>query len=539
MSEDWRNFDNDISVDIANLRPEDNVMRNLQKSIVFNYPDVERRTKLEPFKIVTLKWLIDIGKATPKNDNANLPANGTWGNYFMMIFSPSDKYLPVGDIYLQGKGSYDLNQIPVLLVKNDAYGKPNQKGDFCAIISKSAILEGWSGDHYKCNGGPDTRNFNIKPNGEYLNNYQVLGTFIAISGFWRPDWANYDGYNPAFVAVNKKYLKEIDGGAFNLGGDGGSRCYHNYNQIYSTPFYTFFKQSDKEEARRNGPGPFKVFDIVPRNLLASCCAKTVPDGINTDICGDYWSKPEVACIQPMKNSYCIGNNLNTAECKAYCKNNDCDTNLIDYCGAGTYEDQKKKYNEQKEICSCFMPRSFYEKKDDEKYSAMGPAGEKLKQLLIANNVYGDKPECSDLQCRVAGTTIQHKTFRGDAVDCRNLQIQNCINDASVNNKGKLQGSVSTDQANNCVQQSSSSSPTQQSPAQQQSSSSSPTQQSPAQQQSPSSSSPPTQQSENTMLYIIIGVVLLLIIIGVVVFLLMGDDSTPPPVVASRIFRSRK
>jgi hypothetical protein len=267
-----------------------------------------------------------------------------------------------------------------------------------------------------------------------------------------------------------------------------------------------------------------VFDIVPRNLLASCCAKTVPDGINTDICGDYWSKPEVACVQPMKNSYCIGNNLNTAECKAYCKNNDCDTNLIDYCGAGTYEDQKKKYNEQKEVCSCFMPRSFYEKKDDEKYSAMGPAGEKLKQLLIANNVYGDKPECSDLQCRVAGTTIQHKTFRGDSVDCRNLQIQNCINDASVNNKGKLQGAISTDQANNCVQQSSSSSSTSPPP--------------PTQQYSP----PPQQESDNTMLYIIIGVVLLLIIIGVVVFLLMGDDSTPasvPSVVPSRIFRRRK
>ena len=489
----WKSFDNDISVDIADLRPEDNLGKNLQKTIIFNFPDAKRRTNLEPFKIVTLKWLIDINKATPKNDNANLPFGGSWGNYFMLIFSASDKYLPVGDIYLQGKGSYDLNQIPVLLVKNDAYGKPNQKGDFCSIIPKQQILDGWSGDHDRCSGGASTRHFNLKPDGSYLNNYQALGSFIAINGFWRPDWANYDGYNPVYAAVNKKYIKEITGDNFNLGNDSGSGCNHNFVQIYSTPFYTFFVQSDRGEARQNGPGPWKVFDIVPRTLLASCCAKTLPSEINNSICGEYWTNPEQACVQPMKNYYCIGENLNTEECKAYCKKNDCDTNLQAYCEAGTYEDQKKKYNEQKEICSCFMPRTFYEKKDDEKYSAMGPAGEKLKQLLITNNVYGDKPECSDLQCRVAGTTIQHKSFRGDAVDCRNLQIQNCINDASIKNQGNLQGSVSTDQANNCVQQSSSPS-------------------------APPSSSPPS--SNNTMLYLIIGGIVLLIFIILMAVLLL-------------------
>ncbi len=500
----WKSFDNDLSVDIATLRPEDNIHKNLKKSIIFNFPDAARRTNLEPFKIVTLKWLIDEGKATPKNDNANLPFGGIWGNYFILIFSASDKYLPVGDIYLQGKGQYDLNQIPVLLVKNDAYGKPNQKGDFCAIIPKQQILDGWSGDHDKCSGGNRTRHFNLKPDGSYLNNYQALGSFIAIDGFWRADWRNYDGYNPVYAAVNKKYIKQIDHSQFQLGNDSGSGCWHNFDQVYSTPFYNFYVHSSKGDARQNGPGNWATYDILPRTMFASCCAKTLPQEIDKSICGDYWTNPGVACVQGM-NYYCRDDNLNTAECKAYCKNNDCDTNLEAYCGAGTYEEQKKKYNEQKEICSCFMPRSFYEKKDDEKYSAMGPAGEKLKKLLIANNVYGDKPECSDLQCRVAGTTIQHKSFRGDAIDCRNLQIQNCINEASMNNRGNLQGSVSTDQANNCVQQSTT-----------QPSSSQPSSSQPSSSQ-PSSSQP---AKDNTMLYIIIAGVVLLILIILIVILLM-------------------
>ncbi len=506
----WQSFDNDLSVDITTLRPEDNVVKNLQKSIIFNFPDAKRRTNLEPFKIVTLKWLIDIGKATPKNDNANLPFGGRWGNYFMMIFSPSDKYLPVGDIYLQGKGPYDLNQIPVLLVKNDAYGKPNQKGDFCAIIPKQQILDGWSGDHYRCTGGPASAHFNLKPKGSYLNNYQALGSFVTINGFWRSDWANYDGYNPVYAAVNKKYIKEItNDSVFYLGNDSGSGCLHNFDQVYSTPFYNFYVHSNRGEAKNNGSGNWATYDILPRTMFASCCAKTLPAEIDKSICGDYWTNPGVACVQGM-NYYCVDDNLNTAECKAYCKNNDCDTNLQAYCEAGTYEEQKKKYNEQKEICSCFMPRSFYEKKDDEKYSAMGPAGEKLKKLLIANNVYGDKPECSDLQCRVAGTTIQHKSFRGDAVDCRNLNIQNCINEASMNNRGNLQGSVSTEQANNCVQQST----TQPSsnPSEPPSNPSGP----------PSNPSGPPAPKDNTMLYIVIGGVVLLLILIIIIVLLMKN-----------------
>jgi hypothetical protein len=531
----WKSFDNDLSVDINILTPENNFKKNLPRSEVSKF-DLQRRVNLFPFKIVTLQWLVDIGKVTPKNDNANLPFGGNWGNYFMFKFSPSDKYLPIGDIYLQGTDKpYDLNQVPVLLVKNDAYGKSGNVGDFCAIIDTQDINNGWSGDHYKCSGGQGTRHFNVKiGNNDYKSNYKVLSSFIGIAGFWDAN----QGITSAFAAVNKKYLKEIDGTSFYLGNDGGSGCYHDFDQTYSTPFYNFFVVSS-----RAGGGGWRVTDIVPRNLIASCCAKTLPENIDHKFCGDYFTNQN-ACKIGM-DYYCKGDNLTTQECKSYCKINDCDTNLQAYCEAGTYEEQKKKYNEQKEICSCFMPRTFYEKKDDEKYSAMGPAGQKLKQLLITNNVYGDKPECSDLQCRVAGTTIQHKSFRGDAVDCRNLQIQNCINDASIKNQGNLKGSVSTDQANNCVQQSSSSptpSPTQSQPSSPtQSQSSSPTQSQPS---SPTEEPAPPAKN-NTMLYIIIGIVLLLVIIGVVVFLLMGDSSSPAaqatPVapVASRVFSRRK
>uniref|UniRef100_A0A6C0DN65 Uncharacterized protein n=1 Tax=viral metagenome TaxID=1070528 RepID=A0A6C0DN65_9ZZZZ len=499
----WKSFDNDLSVDIATLTPERNFNFNVPKSIVSKLSS-DKRLNLFPFKIVTLQWLIDIGKATPKNDNANLCfPKGSCGNYFMLIFSSNDKYLPVGDIFVQGTSNpYDMNQIPILLIKNDP--------DYSTIIDR--VDYNWYGDEYQCPGGQDTGFYTYRNNdGVYKGDYQVVSSFLTIAGFWDRN----RGYNPVFAAVKRKYLKEIDGASFYLG---SADCYHDFEQLYSTPFYTFFSRSSRE-----GGGAFKTFDIIPRILFASCCAGTIPDSIDTKYCGDFYNN-ESACRIGM-SYYCKGDNLNTAECKSYCKNNDCDTNLEAYCSAGTYEDQKKKYNEQKEICSCFMPRTFYEKKDDEFYSAMGPGGKQLVDLLKASGVYGGRPECSDLQCKFGGTTLQHKTFT--AGSCPNIQIQNCLNSASMNNKGNLQGAVSTDQANNCVQQSttqnspsplpqpSPSSPTPSSPTPQ----SSPTPSSPTPQSSPSPS-PTSPSSDNTMLYLIIGGVILLILIILIVVVLL-------------------
>jgi cobalamin biosynthesis Mg chelatase CobN len=187
---------------------------------------------------------------------------------------------------------------------------------------------------------------------------------------------------------------------------------------------------------------------------------------------------------------------------------------------------------------------------------MGPGGKQLVDLLKASGVYGGNPECSDLQCKFGGTTLQHKKFV--AGSCPPIQIQNCLNNASMNNQGKLQGAVSTDQANNCVQQNTTQNVTQQTPSQVQSQPSSQVQSQPSSQPSSPTTSPTSSQVQeqasspteepapqgknNTMLYIIIGIVLLLVIIGVVVFLLMGDSSSPAAPaapVASRVFSRRK
>lgn len=494
----WKSFDNDLSVDITTLTPERNFNFNIPKSVVSKLQP-EKRVKLSPFKIVTLQWLIEQGKATPKNDNANLcfPKGGC-GNYFMLIFSPNDKYLPVGDIFIQGTDKpYDMNQIPILLVKNDP--------DFCTIIDRSDY--GWYGDQYKCPGGQDTGFYTYRPNnGIYKGEFQVLSSFLTIRDFWDKN----RGYNPIFAAVKRKYLIEIDGSSFHMG---SADCHHDFEQIYSTPFYNFFSRSSRE-----GGGAFKTFDIIPRLLFASCCAKTIPDSINPMYCGEYYTNQN-ACAQGMRY-YCEGENLNTPECKAYCKNNDCDDNLEAYCGAGTYEDQKKKYNEQKEICSCFMPRTFYEKKDEDFYSQMGSGGKQLVDLLKASGVYGGRPECSDLQCKFGGTILQHKNFT--AGSCPNIQIQNCLNTASMNNKGNLQGAVSTEQANNCVQQSTTQnvqqqSPTTPTPAPKQTAQSSASPTAPA--KSPTSPAP-IPSKDNTILYITIGGIVLLIIIILLIVLLI-------------------
>jgi hypothetical protein len=150
--------------------------------------------------------------------------------------------------------------------------------------------------------------------------------------------------------------------------------------------------------------------------------------------------------------YCKGDKLKEDSCKHYCKKNDCDTNLESFCSAGTYEEQKTKYNNNKEICSCFMPRDFYQQFDDEQYSKMGASGKKLVELLKASGVYGGYPECSNLQCKFGGTTIQHSTFKPGS--CPNINIQNCINEQATTNKGTLKaGTIDQSQANNCVQSS--------------------------------------------------------------------------------------
>ena len=79
MTDRWKDFNNDLSVDINTLKPETySAKKDIPKSIISKLPD-DKRTKLFPFKIVTVKWLLDTNKAKPDNGQASLPVNGVWG----------------------------------------------------------------------------------------------------------------------------------------------------------------------------------------------------------------------------------------------------------------------------------------------------------------------------------------------------------------------------------------------------------------------------------------------------------------------------
>ena len=483
----WKDLNNDLS-DPSFSRmtfpnAPDSIISKFMAKGIFNF---------FPFKVVNLKWLIDIGKATqaPKGEGYQTTNCGVY-HFYAMTFNKDDKYLPVGDVVINMDKSpengrwcngnsnpvLDLTKVFILLVKNDSKYSTIIKDSDWKFVSRSR----------DCN-TPITWAFRavVNNNRNYNTDYNVIGDSFK-------NWNHGDGWWPDgnscllpnnpfdrkerpiaavhtnFLSVNKsKSKQDTDVKSFELNGDFGCRYRHFLSA--TSPFNTFNVSAD-EDTRGGGrnvddgywgdwPAPngpptywpkYKFYDIIPEFFTSECCAGTLPANSEMWQCGRYSDSSSSTCKLKM-DDFCIGDNLTKNSCKIYCKGKDCDDRLSEFCGAGSYAEQKGKYEKNPEICSCFMPRSFYEAKDTEYYSKMGAAGQKLVDLLKASGVYGGNPECSDLQCKFGGTTLQHSTFKQGS--CPSINIQNCINEQATTNKGTLKaGTIDQSQANNCVQQS--------------------------------------------------------------------------------------
>ena len=90
----YNSFDNKYSVDLNKLTPGNSTGG---PTVTTNITSIQNITDLSPFKIVTLDWLLKIGKYKPVTTAkyASVP-----GVFYQSNFTPTDPYLPVGDIYI-------------------------------------------------------------------------------------------------------------------------------------------------------------------------------------------------------------------------------------------------------------------------------------------------------------------------------------------------------------------------------------------------------------------------------------------------------
>ena len=521
MSTEWKDLNNDLSDPTFTNTP---LFSNITKSVITQLPNF--KFNFFPFKVVNLQWLLAIDKAAwSGNQPTDNEYRGTIkGNkhFAQMTFNGTENYLPVGDSIVDDSllGGQTAARIFILLVKNSP--------EYSTIISDEN-WEAFGGDSNNCNSAEKQWAFRTVKNRMYQGNYTVIGDTIVTGDnndwWWKRGNSSLNVMNTQprfFAAVKNQYLNNIANAGSKksiMSMSGDYDCSNWFDVDATSQFNTFVVGTDS----MGGYHPnFPFFDIIPRKLITACCSGIIPDTVLNPVavCG-VWSQSSSTCKISMPNYCATAANLNTPECRTYCLTNNCDIALRALCNVDTdYPSQKAMYLANPELCSCFMSPSFYKNLDDETYTRMGSAGQKLVGLLQASGVYGGPPECSNLVCKSGNPVIQHSTFKNVGT-CPSVAIQNCINDAATNNKGTINANqIDASQANNCTQ---SVAPTTAPPSVVSPSSvvapPSVVESSPYVVAPPSVvESPPSDIPNNMTLYLIIGVVLLLLLLLLIMML---------------------
>jgi hypothetical protein len=488
---DWRSFSNALSVDIGSLLPRITARKNLPISALQTLQGVDKNFSLAPFKVVTLGWLISQGKAVNTGEVNQIPMTTTsgtriWGRFYTMKFSATDPYLPLGDLYVDGLSNTattlaaQLEKVPVVLIQN--------KPEFCTIIDASAWT--WVTDRYKCSDNNEASLYSVMPplGTTYKTNYTVVGS--AYNPKSKAGGA-YEGRSACLAAVHKNFLSTIGSGRtdsrWEIGDDSGSGCYNDIDMMFSTSFYTFRVRSNTS----SWLGLQTFVDFIPLELQTKCCVDNLPSLIasKNPTCGVFGNATSVACTNRMR-SHCTGDNLLTDECYLWCKNNDCNANLKEYCSSDSADKTAQNFER---TCSCFFNQSFYDNWRSNTLSELGP---NIANYLLST-LPPVVPKCDYPQC---SNTLTLKPFEGASpVACRPTNIQQCINSTISPISGTLtESSIDTSQAIDCVQ---SFAPEGMAPP-------------PRTNQPPSTPPPPPKRSNG--LYIGIGVAVVVIIAAVVI-----------------------
>jgi len=532
----WESYETPFSVDLISVDeagtypfkyPKTTLgMGSVENSIVKEYykrfyKNMDIPVDFQPFKLVPLLYLLNIGKArfidNAENGNGILDIDKTGSGNDEALFSfpiqvcplLTDAYLPIGDLgYVEPfEDKPNINNSIVCLVKNDEkYSKMLYKEDF-RIES----------DSFECD-RPTQFRLGI-PTSMDKNEYIAVG---AVVGVYRLD---DDGnpvpilrmagsndyfcaavkndyllkYNKTFPGPKLKYneakmIEEPDRSNSNqlwvIGGE-ASGCHSDHEFWMSTPFQTWMVSSNNFNFWSSLNSHNVFYDILPYNVsLAICSGKFSPS-----IDGEKVSLNNANC-NALALTHCSADsgNLPSDRCISYYKY----TNTID--NTPSYEDEFNKFCITKEkykdpaftkLCSCFLPEKVYKDYFDEIVN--GLPEEQREQLRSALT---QPSPCVYPACKLLPPEVMPRFKFNTGEKCTDSAIQVCLSktEIKVEGEGSITGNVSPSTMINCLQQNIKTTPTD-----------TPT-------TAPPGGNGTTKKSSSNTLWIVLGVVFVVLII---------------------------
>ena len=118
----YNSFCNPYSVDISKLSPQNSIMNSLYNSNIVSILNGQNPLDLSPFKIVTLDWLLQIGKYKPSFIYSNFII---YDKYSHIIMCLDNKYFNLDHIdksINEIKSSYTINKCTEIKHKSQESG---------------------------------------------------------------------------------------------------------------------------------------------------------------------------------------------------------------------------------------------------------------------------------------------------------------------------------------------------------------------------------------------------------------------------------
>jgi hypothetical protein len=392
----WQSFDNNLSVKFDTSQ---------SKILSSMNPDNNENTDfLFPFKVVTLAWLITIGKYVKIDYHEGVTKNV---DVYSSLFTANDKYIGLGALFLpvnkDPQTSYVLlivNSEPYCKIKPNTYTVPfGDNLNVYYILANDDGLAGYSRIGTNI-GNATTAGTIVFVKLEYLHIVGVVAT-IYFGSVDSPNGGSYFGWSPAI------WNRRID----------ITTMFNNILLADATASPAWFRAFISDPYVL--PSGF-YFDIVPGQILGDCCNNRLTNilgDIGTAICGNYKAtNTDGTCLTYM-NNFCKGDNLQTQACYNFCSdpNNNCELALNQYCS----DDQAYKKldsNTYNNTCSCFLTAKYYDDWHNKSIQNLNQTTQDyLKKVLPVF-----KPKCSYPLC-ASGKSIQPHD------NCPANAIQVCIN----------------------------------------------------------------------------------------------------------------
>jgi len=454
---------------------------NIPKSVITNLA-AANVLDFYPFKFLSLFELVKMDKMTFGTCQV---INNASFNIYQATFSPSDVFLPVGDIMVNG--DKNLNSIYVLLIANNP--------DYCTIISDSS----WKYVINTSGSTPPNNNWStvaLKTKDRIYNNeYTSMGDcFLVGTDLGKITRQTGNGNRP-IAAVRSDFVVKKGGINYNI----PDVMIYNTDRVTisaTSPFYTFNSAGAEGGSRsreeyysagnRFGKDldgasfywpTYAFFDIAPQYILAAACGNSVSFSA-LNLPSTYGKELKGNCSSYMNkyissNKYAnVYNNKTVPVIKDWCASKDanCDVNLFAFCASDKNKNTRAGNsarvpltisesalldtypNSKNDICNCFMPEDYYMAKAyNSMFQAYGDkeGGNVFNQMKTSGAF--NYPECSNQHCsnNQAIHTYSYKTSASQK--CPNVQVCSNTLNLDLNGAQFQDAPVNISQNNNCKQ----------------------------------------------------------------------------------------